>query len=693
MIVRGLCEVEVRSEAEALNLLYTGQLARTTAQHKLNRNSNRSHSIFTVVLKQQSRSGVSERVVTSKLNLVDLAGSERLKKTMESADGAHGGYSAPIDETLKKESMYINQSLTYLEQCVVALGRRNAHGGVGGGHVAYRQTKLTSILKDSLGGNCATLLFACIWGEAAHLEETVSTLRLATRMMRVQNSQVAVEVADPVKLAKRQDAVIRELRQELLMHDALNDRSGVKYEPYTPEERAQLAAQVKRFADAADDDRTGAGNANSEILQFESVRQMKEMCAEFKRLLRDAEAKAQRATAAMMDQHSQRAASRGQQGGDDAVSQRGDSQGQGGFGDTAATAHFATGLGSDDQQVGQLERGRGFSLGAAADSARPLSTDFSNANGRPTGEPNNASNGAASFALGTGGGGRSADGGSMTGFDETADFGLSSSMPLSPNNNNGGGGGQYATDASLFVDLSDKSRSFEYFKRAPGAAPASAVQRSKRARNDAKRRIDDAASAIAEKRRQRLQRSRASGGDSNTNSRTLGATADVDDVVDEEEFVLMKSEREAKKAYRDAHSGWIRAKSEHETCKHQVDVAKAALLDDFQRWFDRQHEANEGQQEQQQQRRRRPRSSNAAVGTSSRGRMGHDDEDDEDDEDDDDDDDDKLDDQEQFDKMEMERIISQDPDALAFFQAQKTRRANMTQNRTQLRQMHRNKRA
>ena len=56
-------------------------------------------------------------------------------------------------------------------------------------------------------------------------------------------------------------------------------------------------------------------------------------------------------------------------------------------------------------------------------------------------------------------------------------------------------------------------------------------------------------------------------------------------------------------------------------------------------------------------------------------------------------DDDKLDDQEQFDKMEMERIVSQDPDALAFFQAQKTRRANMTQNRTHLRQLHRNKRA
>ena len=203
VFVRGLTEVPVESEAEALNLLYLGQLARTTAQHKLNRNSNRSHSIFCVTIRQQSRSGVSERVVTSKLNLVDLAGSERLKKTMEAADGS----SYPVDETMKKESMYINQSLTYLEQCVVALGRRSPQ------HVAYRQTKLTSVLKDALGGNCATLLFGCMWGEASHLEETVSTLRLASRMMRVQNTSTQNAVADPVKLAKKQELVIRDLRR------------------------------------------------------------------------------------------------------------------------------------------------------------------------------------------------------------------------------------------------------------------------------------------------------------------------------------------------------------------------------------------------------------------------------------------------------------------------------------------------
>ena len=100
VFVRGLNEVAVDSEQTALNYLYSGELARTTSQHKLNKRSNRSHSIFTIFIQQRARSGVSERIVCSKLNLVDLAGSERLKKTMDDADDL-----VKIDETTKKESM------------------------------------------------------------------------------------------------------------------------------------------------------------------------------------------------------------------------------------------------------------------------------------------------------------------------------------------------------------------------------------------------------------------------------------------------------------------------------------------------------------------------------------------------------------------------------------------------------------
>lgn len=68
-------EVAIASESEALNVLFTGELARTTATHRLNRKSNRSHSLFTVYVEQRQRSGISERVVHSKLVLTDLAGS------------------------------------------------------------------------------------------------------------------------------------------------------------------------------------------------------------------------------------------------------------------------------------------------------------------------------------------------------------------------------------------------------------------------------------------------------------------------------------------------------------------------------------------------------------------------------------------------------------------------------------------
>ena len=102
-----------------------------------------------------------------------------------------------------------------------------ARKGGASAHIPYRQTKLTNVLKDSIGGNCNTLMFACIWGEAKHLEETISTLRLASRMMRVQNSASAIEVLDPVKMVKKQERQIKELKQELLMHDALSERTGV----------------------------------------------------------------------------------------------------------------------------------------------------------------------------------------------------------------------------------------------------------------------------------------------------------------------------------------------------------------------------------------------------------------------------------------------------------------------------------
>jgi len=137
--------------------LFQGETNRIIAQHALNKRSSRSHCVFTIYIESHSRVESNTKYVTSKLNFVDLAGSERLGKTLS------------VGET-QVEAMYINKSLTFLEQAVIALADRRRD------HVPFRQSKLTHVLKDSIGGKCNTLLMANIWGEAVHIEETVKNI-------------------------------------------------------------------------------------------------------------------------------------------------------------------------------------------------------------------------------------------------------------------------------------------------------------------------------------------------------------------------------------------------------------------------------------------------------------------------------------------------------------------------------------
>lgn len=163
------------------------------SEHKLNKHSSRSHCIFSLWVESRSRVESSEKITVSKLNLVDLAGSERTKKT-----GSQG------QQLL--EAQFINKSLSFLEQVVVALSEKNRD------HIPYRQSKLTSILKDSIGGNCKTIMIANVWPERDHLEETISTLKFAGRMMKVANDATVNIQLDPVLLLKKQEKEIRDLK-------------------------------------------------------------------------------------------------------------------------------------------------------------------------------------------------------------------------------------------------------------------------------------------------------------------------------------------------------------------------------------------------------------------------------------------------------------------------------------------------
>lgn len=139
----------------------------------------------------------------AKLNLVDLAGSERVSRT--NSDGV-----------LLKEAKYINLSLHYLEQVIIALQERSTgHGMLTRPHVPYRNSLLTAMLKDSLGGNCATAMLATISMEASQLEESIATCRFAQRVALITNEVTVNEEVDPALVVERLKVENAMLKSEL----------------------------------------------------------------------------------------------------------------------------------------------------------------------------------------------------------------------------------------------------------------------------------------------------------------------------------------------------------------------------------------------------------------------------------------------------------------------------------------------
>ena len=182
----------VRSAEEMARALRDGSASRATAATGMNHRSSRSHAIFTIHVE---RRGAEGGVTRSKMHLVDLAGSERAKRTK--AEGAR-----------LKEGIQINKGLLALGNVISALGddkRRFA-----GGHVPYRDSKLTRLLQDSLGGNSRTVMVACISPADANLDETLNTLKYANRARNIVNkATVGVETDE------RQSEQVAKLRRML----------------------------------------------------------------------------------------------------------------------------------------------------------------------------------------------------------------------------------------------------------------------------------------------------------------------------------------------------------------------------------------------------------------------------------------------------------------------------------------------
>eukprot|EP00036_Acanthoecidae_sp_10tr_P019566 CAMPEP_0206302004 /NCGR_PEP_ID=MMETSP0106_2-20121207/8501_1 /ASSEMBLY_ACC=CAM_ASM_000206 /TAXON_ID=81532 /ORGANISM="Acanthoeca-like sp., Strain 10tr" /LENGTH=1711 /DNA_ID=CAMNT_0053732761 /DNA_START=15 /DNA_END=5147 /DNA_ORIENTATION=- len=196
--VEGLTKLAVQDYATIKRLMDEGNQSRTVASTNMNAESSRSHAVFTIVMTQHRYDPVTEHIgeKVSKISLVDLAGSERAGKT-----GASGHH--------LREGSNINKSLTTLGQVISALAELSKRGGKkhGKDFVPYRNSQLTWLLKENLGGNSKTVMVATISPAADNYEETLSTLRYADRAKQIVNHAVINE--DP------NERIIRELREEV----------------------------------------------------------------------------------------------------------------------------------------------------------------------------------------------------------------------------------------------------------------------------------------------------------------------------------------------------------------------------------------------------------------------------------------------------------------------------------------------
>jgi len=212
VFVEGQSEWVARTPQEIYSLLERGAQLRATGSTKMNEISSRSHAVFTIIIEHSKidddepvdaiDSGAMTRaqrqsVTVGKLNLVDLAGSERVSLT-----GATG---KRLDESKK-----INQSLSALGNVISALTDVK-----GRPHIPYRDSKLTRILEDSLGGNCITTVIATVSPALEAYAESLSTLKFANRAKEIKNKAKLNEDLDQKSLLRKYERELRQLRSEL----------------------------------------------------------------------------------------------------------------------------------------------------------------------------------------------------------------------------------------------------------------------------------------------------------------------------------------------------------------------------------------------------------------------------------------------------------------------------------------------
>ncbi|RYH27265.1 hypothetical protein EON65_13630 [archaeon] len=204
VFVKDLSLVPVTTMEEVMSMINMGLRVRATHETKMNAVSSRSHTVFNITVLQRDK--ITGQAMTGMLNLVDLAGSERIKKS--ESQGIR-----------LKEALHINTSLTALGKVIMALDSNTENG-----HVPYRDSKLTRVLQNSLGGNSFTSVIAAVHPCAKFYEECLSTLQFANRCRNVRNNPRVNYIEDG---NEDKDRRIRKLVEEInVLRSKLSHTSG-----------------------------------------------------------------------------------------------------------------------------------------------------------------------------------------------------------------------------------------------------------------------------------------------------------------------------------------------------------------------------------------------------------------------------------------------------------------------------------
>lgn len=319
IFVEGLNSVRISSFEELIRVLNHGSTIRQTDATAINARSSRSHAVFTINLRQTRTQGFSPSkdrrapvaaeqpggsdspmTVESKLHFVDLAGSERLKNTGATGDRA-------------KEGISINAGLASLGKVIAQLSSRST-----GTYVSYRDSKLTRMLQDSLGGNAITYMIACVTPAEFHLSETLNTVQYAQRARNIQSKpkiQQIDESGDKQAIIDRLRAEIAFLRQQIRSAESTEPRPGAMserpersngrenelhhqlldvQESYNAlsQRHAKLVSELSRNADVHDQVNSGAGESAVDRLRRSQANQemIEQVVMEYEKTIQSLEA-------------------------------------------------------------------------------------------------------------------------------------------------------------------------------------------------------------------------------------------------------------------------------------------------------------------------------------------------------------------------------------------------------------------